>query len=31
MSDIIWNCGNCGVIFDYTKNCWKAVVIDYAL
>ena len=23
--------GNCGVIFDYSKNCYKAVFIDYAL
>ena len=23
--------GNCGVIFDYSKNCYKAVIIDYAL
>ena len=31
MCDVIWNGGNCGIIFDHTKQCWKAVVIDYAL
>lgn len=29
--DAIHNCGNSGVIFDYSKNCYKAVFIDYAL
>ena len=29
--DVEWNGGNSGVIFDYAKNCWKAVFIDYAL
>lgn len=31
MCDVIWNDGNSGVIFDYAKNCYKAVSIDYAL
>lgn len=29
--DAIHNSGNSGVIFDYSKNCYKAVFIDYAL
>lgn len=29
--DVEWNPGNSGVIFDYSKNCYKAVFIDYAL
>ena len=29
--DVEFNGGNSGVIFDYSKNCWKAVFIDYAL
>ncbi len=29
--DAIGNRGNSGVIFDYSKNCYKAVFIDYAL
>lgn len=29
--DAIYNGGNSGVIFDYAKNCYKAVFIDYAL
>lgn len=29
--DAIWNPANCGVIFDYEKKCFKAVIIDYAL
>lgn len=29
--DIQWNGGNCGVIFDYAKRTYKAVIIDYAL
>lgn len=29
--DAIRNRGNSGVIFDYSKNCYKAVFIDYAL
>lgn len=29
--DAIHNGGNSGVIFDYSKNCYKAVFIDYAL
>lgn len=29
--DAIYNRGNCGVIYDYDKNCYKAVIIDYAL
>lgn len=29
--DAIHNPGNSGVIFDYSKNCYKAVFIDYAL
>jgi hypothetical protein len=31
MWDVLRNSGNCGVIFDYDKNCYKAVCIDYAL
>ena len=31
MRDVLLNPGNCGVIFDYEKNCYKAVCIDYAL
>lgn len=31
MRDVMQNCGNCGVIFDYEKRCYKAVCIDYAL
>jgi hypothetical protein len=29
--DAIHNPGNSGVIFDYSRNCYKAVFIDYAL
>ena len=29
--DAMYNRGNSGVIFDYSKNCYKAVFIDYAL
>ena len=29
--DAMHNGGNSGVIFDYHKNCYKAVFIDYAL
>lgn len=29
--DAMNNGGNSGVIFDYSKNCYKAVFIDYAL
>lgn len=29
--DAIRNGGNSGVIFDYNRNCYKAVFIDYAL
>lgn len=29
--DALYNAGNSGVIFDYSKNCYKAVFIDYAL
>lgn len=29
--DALYNGGNSGVIFDYAKNCYKAVFIDYAL
>ena len=29
--DALYNGGNSGVIFDYSKNCYKAVFIDYAL
>lgn len=29
--DAMHNPGNSGVIFDYSKNCYKAVFIDYAL
>lgn len=29
--DAMNNSGNSGVIFDYNKNCYKAVFIDYAL
>lgn len=29
--DAMYNPGNSGVIFDYAKNCYKAVFIDYAL
>lgn len=29
--DAMYNHGNSGVIFDYSKNCYKAVFIDYAL
>lgn len=29
--DAIGNGGNSGVIFDYARNCYKAVFIDYAL
>lgn len=29
--DAMHNPGNCGVIFDYNQNCYKAVFIDYAL
>lgn len=29
--DAVGNPGNCGVIFDYSKQCYKAVFIDYAL
>lgn len=29
--DAMRNPGNSGVIFDYSKNCYKAVFIDYAL
>ena len=29
--DVEWNGGNSGVIFDHSKNCYKAVFIDYAL
>lgn len=29
--DAMKNRGNSGVIFDYSKNCYKAVFIDYAL
>ena len=31
MWDVMHNGGNAGVIFDYAKNCYKAVSIDYAL
>lgn len=29
--DALYNGGNSGVIFDYNRNCYKAVFIDYAL
>lgn len=29
--DAMFNGGNSGVIFDYSKGCYKAVFIDYAL
>lgn len=29
--DALYNGGNSGVIFDYYRNCYKAVFIDYAL
>lgn len=29
--DVMHNPGNSGVIFDYSKRCYKAVFIDYAL
>jgi hypothetical protein len=29
--DALYNGGNSGVIFDYAKQCYKAVFIDYAL
>jgi hypothetical protein len=29
--DALRNPGNSGVIFDYSRNCYKAVFIDYAL
>jgi hypothetical protein len=29
--DAVYNGGNSGVIFDYYRNCYKAVFIDYAL
>lgn len=29
--DALYNGGNSGVIFDYAKNCYKAVFVDYAL
>lgn len=29
--DALYNGGNSGVVFDYAKNCYKAVFIDYAL
>lgn len=29
--DVLQNGGNSGVIFDYAKQCYKAVFIDYAL
>lgn len=29
--DALGNGGNGGVIFDYSKNCYKAVFVDYAL
>ena len=29
--DVLNNEGNCGVIFNYAKNCYEAVIIDYAL
>ena len=29
--DALYNGGNSGVIFDYHRNCYKAVFIDYAL
>lgn len=29
--DAMYNPGNSGVIFDYSKGCYKAVFIDYAL
>lgn len=31
MHDVLGHGANSGVIFDYEKNCYKAVVIDYAL
>ena len=31
MWDVLHNSGNSGVIFDYEKQCYKAVCIDYAL
>ena len=31
MWDVMHNGGNAGIIFDYHKNCYKAVSIDYAL
>lgn len=29
--DVLYNPGNCGVVFDYSQNRYKAVIIDYAL
>lgn len=29
--DALYNGGNSGVVFDYAKNCYKAVFVDYAL
>lgn len=29
--DVKHNGRNCGVIFDHAAQCWKAVIIDYAL
>lgn len=29
--DAMYNNGNSGVVFDYSKNCYKAVFIDYSL
>ena len=29
--DVQWNRGNSGVVYDYSKNCYKAVFVDYAL
>lgn len=31
LNDVINHPENCGVIYDYAKRCYKAVIIDYAL
>ena len=31
LHDVVDHPANCGVIFDYSKRCYKAVIIDYAL
>lgn len=31
LHDVVDHPDNCGVIFDYSKNCYKAVILDYGL